>query len=224
ARAVRAAAARRRAVAAETAPAATAWPARGETAEETVARLHRNKKIFDDVLTQQSRLRLERARAAEPELWSNPNPLVTVRIITYNRPKLLVERAVASVLRQTYSNFELLIVGDCAVPETATALAAVGDPRIRYFNLPERGHYPRFPRYFWPSAGALASIHSFDLPRGEWMIYLDDDHEYPPDHIEVLLGAARRARAEMIFGVSDYQQPDGSWLRMGRFVCGQLCS
>lgn len=195
-----------------------------ETPAETVARLKRNKKIFDDVELQRSRILLQRARLAHPDIWQNPEPLVTVRIITYNRPKLLVERAIASVLRQTYQNFEILIVGDHAIPETAEALARVGDPRIRYFNLAVRGQYPRFPRYFWSCAGALASIRSFDLCGGEWMTYLDDDDEYPPDHIEVLLAAARRTRAEMVFGVSEYQHADGSWTKLGRFVCGQICS
>ena len=195
-----------------------------ETPAETVARLHRNKKIFDEVEVQRSRILLARARAVQPDIWSDPNPLVTVRITTYNRPKLLVERAIASVLRQTYQNFEILVVGDCAVPETADALAAVGDPRIRYFNLPERARYPKFPRYFWSSAGAAASIRSFDLCRGEWVTNLDDDDEYPPDHIQVLLQAARQARAEFVFGVSEYQKADGSWTQLGRFIWGQICS
>jgi hypothetical protein len=195
-----------------------------ESPEQTVARLHRNKRIFDQVAVQQSRILLARARAAQPDIWNNPDPLVTVRITTYNRPKLLVERAIASVLRQTYQNFEILVVGDHAVPETADALAAIGDPRIRYFNLPERGRYPRFPRYFWSSAGALASIWSFDLCRGEWVTNLDDDDEYPPDHIQVLLHAARTARAEFVFGVSEYEKADGTWIKLGRFVWGQICS
>jgi glycosyltransferase involved in cell wall biosynthesis len=195
-----------------------------ESPAETVARLHRNKKIFDEIEVQRSRLLLARARVNQPDIWTDPDPLITVRITTFNRPRLLVDRAIASVLRQTYQNFEILVVGDHAVPETADALAAIGDPRIRYFNLPERARYPKFPRYFWSSAGALASIRSFDLCRGEWVTNLDDDDEYPPDHIEVLLHAARTMRAEFVFGVSDYQTAQGSWVQMGRFVCGQICS
>lgn len=195
-----------------------------ETPEQVVERLHRNKKIFDAVRDQQAKILISRARAARPDIWSDPNPLVTVRIMTYNRPKLIVERAVASVLRQTYQNFELLIVGDHAVPETADALAAVGDPRLRYFNLPVRGPYPSFPRFFWSCAGSHASLRSYDLCRGDWMTWLDDDDEYPPDHIEVLLATARRARAEMVFGVSEYENLDGSWTKLGRLACGHICS
>jgi glycosyltransferase involved in cell wall biosynthesis len=195
-----------------------------ETPEQMVQRLHRNKKVFDGVRSAQWRILLGRARAAQPEIWSDPHPLVTVRILTYNRPRLIVERAIASVLRQTYQNFEILVVGDHAVPETAEALAAVGDPRIRYFNLPQRARYARFPRYFWSSAGCYASIRSFEQCRGDWMTWLDDDDEYPPDHIQVLLDGVRQQRAELVYGVSDYQNADGTWQHLGRFQQGHLCS
>ena len=41
----------------------------------------------------------------------NPNPLISVIITTYNRPKLL-ERSVNSVIKQSYKNFEVIIVDD----------------------------------------------------------------------------------------------------------------
>jgi hypothetical protein len=195
-----------------------------EAPEAAVARLRRNKALVDAVQARQARVALARARAAQPDIWSDPNPLVTIRICTYNRPRLLVERAVASALRQTYARVEVLVIGDHAAPETAAALAAVDDPRLRYHNLPERGRYPRFPRFFWCNAGAAPAGRAYDLARGSWMTFLDDDDEYPPDHVAVLLDAARQARAELVFGVSDYENADGSWTRLGRFERGQLCS
>ena len=42
------------------------------------------------------------------------NPLVSVVIPTYNRGRILVERSLASVLNQTYSNLEVIVVGDHA--------------------------------------------------------------------------------------------------------------
>jgi glycosyltransferase involved in cell wall biosynthesis len=195
-----------------------------ESSQQTVERLLRNKRILDQVQGEQARILLARARAAVPDIWIDPRPLVTIRIITHNRPQLIVERAIASVLRQTYQNFEILVVGDHAVPETAAALAAVGDPRIRYFNLPQRPRYARFPRFFWSTAGTYASIRAYEECRGAWMTWLDDDDEYPPDHIEALLDGAYRQRAEMVYGISEYQQGDGSWIRIGKLKCGQICS
>jgi len=42
------------------------------------------------------------------------NPKVSVCVATYNRPRLLTERCIASVLGQTYKNLELIVVGDGA--------------------------------------------------------------------------------------------------------------
>ena len=43
-------------------------------------------------------------------LLKKKNPLISIICPTYNRCELLVERAIKSVLNQTYENFELLII------------------------------------------------------------------------------------------------------------------
>ncbi|HEY9722351.1 MAG TPA: glycosyltransferase family 2 protein [Oscillatoriaceae cyanobacterium] len=189
-------------------------------------RLLRNKSILDTVGVMRSRLLIARDRQAHPDIWSDPNPLVSVRICTYQRPNELVERAIASVLRQTYQNFEIVVVGDHAVPETAEALAQIDDPRIRYLNLPERPIYPRGMRHFWFVAGVAAALKALELVRGDWITHLDDDDEFPPDHIEVLLAEAREHKLEMVYGVSEYQLADDSWARVGEWPprCGGICN
>lgn len=197
-----------------------------ETSQDKVRRLIRNKQILDSVTLAQAKITLERSRAKNPDIWSDPAPLVTVRICTFNRPELLVERAVASVLRQTYTNFELLVIGDHASPETEVALSRIKDPRIRYVNLPVRPKYPKFPRFFWSSAGAYPAYLANDLARGDWMTFLDDDDEYTDDHIEVLLSEARRNQFEFIYGVMAAEAQNGAWYHIGsgQFACGQICS
>ena len=61
------------------------------------------------------------------------NPLVTVYIPTYNRLQLL-QRAVSSVLDQSYENIELLVVDDNSDDDTANYLADISrnDSRIAY--------------------------------------------------------------------------------------------
>src|SRR5260370_4999896 len=49
--------------------------------------------------------------------WKSRNtipehPLVSVIVSTYNRSRLLVERCIPSILNQTYSNLELIVIGD----------------------------------------------------------------------------------------------------------------
>lgn len=57
--------------------------------------------------------------------------LISVVIPTYNREQY-IERAVKSVLQQTYSNLELIIVDDGSTDRTEDIVAAMSDSRIRY--------------------------------------------------------------------------------------------
>ncbi|MEK9138352.1 MAG: glycosyltransferase family 2 protein, partial [Bacteroidota bacterium] len=61
------------------------------------------------------------------------NPLVTVVISTHNRGHL-VGRAIASVLAQTFRNFELIIVDDASADNTGEVVAGFHDERIRYIR------------------------------------------------------------------------------------------
>src|SRR5581483_3909922 len=85
--------------------------------------------------------------------FSDPEPLVTVRIPTYTRSRLLIERALPSIMRQTYQNFEVIVVGDGCTNDTAELVEAFGDPRVRFVNLPYRYPYPEDPEKRWCVAG-----------------------------------------------------------------------
>ncbi len=188
-----------------------------------VAKLRADKALLGHIRLEQAKLRLERSRKERPDIWSGA-PLVSVRISTLNRPDLLVSRAIASVLQQTYPNFEVVIVGDGATPETAEAVAKVKDPRVRYYNLPARPRYANFPRFFWSTAGTYAVNTALDLCRGEWIAPLDDDDEFTPDHLEALLGAARQAEVEMLYGQMEVMESD-AWVPRGSapLAKGHIC-
>jgi glycosyltransferase involved in cell wall biosynthesis len=198
---------------------------RDEQNRELVGIVLRNRALLGEVRLAQARILLARARGARPDVWSDPTPLVSVRIATYNRPQLLVERAIGSILRQTYQHFEVVVVGDHAVPETAGAIAAIGDPRIRYHNLAARPRYARFPRSFWATAGTHAANTALDMCRGDWIAPLDDDDEFTDDHLEVLLAAARERRLEMVYGQMAAEGKDGVWRNIGcePLQGGQVC-
>ena len=57
------------------------------------------------------------------------NPLVTVILPVYNRPSVL--HTINSVLKQTYQNFELLIVDNASTDETQGVIKKIKDKRIR---------------------------------------------------------------------------------------------
>jgi glycosyltransferase involved in cell wall biosynthesis len=60
-------------------------------------------------------------------------PTVSVVLPTYNRAHLL-PKAVESVLAQSYSDFELIIVDDGSKDSTKSVVEAIKDPRVRYIQ------------------------------------------------------------------------------------------
>jgi glycosyltransferase involved in cell wall biosynthesis len=111
-------------------------------------------------------------------------PVVSVVIPTYRRPDSVL-RAVASVLAQTFTHFEILVVHDGPGPETAAALKDA-DPRVRYYQLDAN----RGP--------AAARNYGVTQARGQWIGFLDDDDEWLPRKLEVQLAAARPGEHNII--------------------------
>ncbi len=170
-------------------------------------------------------LRRQRAQcnALRRELASQPRrptpfeqrPLVTVRIATYNRGRLVAERALASAIAQTYDNLEILVVGDCCDEATANAVLSVDDPRIKFVNLPERGRYPADAELRWMVAGSTPMNHGVELARGEWIAPLDDDDEFTPDHVEVLLRECLARDLDFAWGIAESERSNGTWAHQG---------
>lgn len=104
------------------------------------------------------------------------NPLVTVYMPTYNRASLL-SRAIESVLAQTYSNFELIIVDDGSTDNTHELLAAYAkqDSRVTYYiNEHNQG-------------ACVSRNRAIKKAQGEFVTALDDDDYFLPNRLSVLL-------------------------------------
>jgi glycosyltransferase involved in cell wall biosynthesis len=138
-----------------------------------------------------------------------PDPLVTVRIGAYRGGERLFDRALASVLAQSHSNWEAIVVCDGRDEETAARIAALGDERIVCLQRPRNGPYPEHP----PDRWLVAGVHPFNLgvahARGAWIAPIDQDDEWAPDHLEILLEGAVRTGAEVVFGVGRVVLEDG---------------
>lgn len=163
------------------------------------------------------RARLEALRDdpgyAEP--WEDPDPLVTIAIATRDRPELLAERALASALAQSHARIEVLVIGDAAGPETAAAVAAVGDERVRFVDLTQR--FERGDGTHWLTAATLTRNLAYHQAAGRWLLDLDDDDALRPDAVERLLAHARAHRVEVAYGVLESHWPDGSTTLVGGF-------
>ncbi len=88
-------------------------------------------------------------------------PQLSVAICTRNRPDKL-KRAVESVLANTFSDFELIVVDQSTDTKTAAALATIDDPRLRYIGTDTVGV---------SKSRNVAARES----RAEILVYTDDD-------------------------------------------------
>lgn len=98
------------------------------------------------------------------------SPRVSVVIPTRNRGALL-RRAVASVLNQTFRDFELIIVDDASTNDEARRVAEM-DLRIRYL------------RHDAARGECATRNDGIRVARGEFVGFLDDDDEWLPEKIE----------------------------------------
>ncbi len=105
-------------------------------------------------------------------------PLVSVYLPTRNRAGLLREAA-GSVLSQSFTDFELLIVDDASTDETPSVIAdlVASDSRVRGLRLSHHGGAP------------AARNHAVAEARGELVTGLDDDDLFLPTRLETLLAA-----------------------------------
>jgi glycosyltransferase involved in cell wall biosynthesis len=153
-----------------------------------------------------------RASADYQQVFEKNEPLVTVCIATRNRSRLLSERSLPSILRQTYQKLDIVVVGDCCTDDTEEKIAAIGDNRVRFVNLPRRGDYPMDPGLRWMVAGTAALNHALSLAAGDFITHLDDDDEHAPDRVAKLVQCIQSTRADLLFHPFDYETQDGSWL------------
>jgi hypothetical protein len=173
--------------------------------------------IHDDDPGTRRRLQALRSDPDYDAAFTVAEPLVSVVIPTWNRPRELVERAIPSVLAQTHGRIEVIVVGDCSPPEVGEAVAAVGDPRVSFHNLTLRGPYLDDEYRGWLAAGTPAFNAGVVQARGLWIAPLGDDDEFAPDHVEHLLRAARERRLEFAYGRGRVILPDGRETLLGEF-------
>jgi glycosyltransferase involved in cell wall biosynthesis len=99
-------------------------------------------------------------------------PFFSVIIPVYNRAGPLRE-AIASVLAQTYQDFEIVVVDDGSRDDPAASVAACNDSRIRFFQQENQG-------------GGKARNRAIDEARGHFIAPLDSDDIFLPHHLASL--------------------------------------
>ena len=144
-------------------------------------------------------LRPAHLRRTGPRLGSGP--LVSVVIATYNWSSVL-GHAIESVRRQSYANWELIVVGDACTDDSEQVVSQLGDSRIRWLNLKANSGSQSAPN----NAGVA-------IARGELVAYLGHDDVWYPNHLALLVRAFERRHADLAFTITEVIGPEGTALR-----------
>lgn len=112
-------------------------------------------------------------------------PTASIIISAYNRPQV-IPFAIRSVLASDFDDWELIVVGDGCNAETEQAIRSFTDDRLRFHNLPK-------------NTGHQSAPHNkgVELARGDYVMFLNQDDMYFPDHIARRIAFMRETRAEI---------------------------
>lgn len=113
---------------------------------------------------------------------------ISVITSTYNRKKEL-KRAISSVVAQSFADWELIVVDDCSDYDVGKLVGKFSDPRIRLIAMPENSGHDGKPK----NVGIKEA-------KGEYVAFLDDDDEYRPDALKILLRYAEETGRSVIYG------------------------
>ena len=126
-----------------------------------------------------------------------PKPLVSVIVRSLGRPEL--SRALASVERQTHRPLEVVLVD-----AGATGVSADGRTALPALTV-NRGERLQRP------AAANAGL---EAAHGEWLMFLDEDDEIEPTHVEELLACAQASGAQVAYSQTRLIDGEGRLQRL----------
>lgn len=125
-------------------------------------------------------------------------PVFSIITPTFRRP-LLLKRNINSVKRQTFHDYEHIIVDDASDPETENMVKNFEDERIIFYKHSE-------------TAGAAAGYNSgIKISKGRFILFLDDDDEYLPSFLEKIYNHFSQADKKVGFiwtGISRIKDTD----------------
>ncbi len=132
-------------------------------------------------------------------MCNTDNLLISIILPVFNRDTT-IEYAVKSVLQQTYSTFELIIVDDNSTDRTAEIIKSIRDERIRYYRLDEN------------VGASVARNIGIKSARGTWIGFHDSDDIWHPNKL---------AKQVKIIGESNSQEPPIVYTSFFRYKAGR---
>lgn len=134
-----------------------------------------------------------------------PN-LVSIIMPSYNTAQY-IEKTIKSVLDQTYTNWELLIVDDCSTDNTDEVVKNyLTDKRINYLKNEQN------------SGAAVSRNRALREAKGQWIAFLDSDDLWMPEKLEKQICFMKEKG--YFFSYTDYEEINAEGNRTGTFVTG----
>ena len=137
------------------------------------------------------------------------SPVVSIITATYNRSDVL-RLAIASVLRSTFRDWELLVIGDACTDETKQVVESFRDSRIMFHNLPF-------------NVGEQSGPNNEGVRRaqGRYLAFLNHDDLWLPNHLSVGLEHLQNGAADLVFGMAIRFEPNNRRLLIGAAPSGR---
>lgn len=101
------------------------------------------------------------------------SPFFSIVIPTYNRAELLGQ-CLKSVIAQTYSDWEAIVVDNFSDDNTEEVVCSFNDPRIRYVKIHNNGII------------SVSRNKALDMAEGEWICFLDSDDSWFPNKLSTV--------------------------------------
>ena len=132
---------------------------------------------------------------------------VSVIMPAYNR-ETYIRESIDSVLAQSFTDFELIVVDDGSTDATAAIVESYTDRRIRLIRQSNRGV-------------SVARNTGLEAARGQFITFLDSDDLYYPDFLNTLFRLIRSTKTDMVFCdfSESYQAEDMKIINLRKIRC-----
>lgn len=117
-------------------------------------------------------------------------PAITIVTATYNRSRALA-CAIESARRQSFADWEMIVVGDACTDDTAEIVARAADPRIRFLNLDRN----------WGEQAGPNNI-GVAQARAPLIAFLNHDDLWLPNHLMSCREGLEAVQADMVLGTA----------------------
>ena len=109
---------------------------------------------------------------------------VSIILPTYNRGNI-IHKAIVSVLRQSYTNFELLIIDDGSTDQTEQVVGSYNDKRISYYRMLENGGQSK------------ARNCGMQIAKYDYFAFEDSDDLWRPEKLEAQMNVIKNAASDV---------------------------